>query len=261
MTARSLALPASLLALLALVPAAGASHRATPAAPVTATATAPWIVLGSSVGIKGTVSPHPAGTRVTLQKAGSGSWVRVATAGVSAGGGYSFTVKPGASGTATFRVTTTGGSSASVPVPVLRWSYLGDVYAHPTVGDLNTETMDVNGASDEHPVALDAGCYNGYYGDAWVDYPLAKKYETLTATMGLGGYVETGSTGSYEVIGAGKTLASGKLVPGASKKISVSLAGLASVRLKINVPDPNDAGGCGLSYTEVVFGNAQVLGP
>jgi hypothetical protein len=117
----------------------------------------------------------------------------------------------------------------------------------------------VNG--DTHPVALDAGCYNAWGGDAWVDYPLAKKYETLTATMGLAGYVETGSTGTYQVIGGGKILTSGSLVPGASKKISVSLSGLSTVRLKINVPDPYNAGGCGLSYTEVVFGDAQVLGP
>ncbi len=261
MTARSLTFPASILALLALAPGAGAGTRATTAPFVTATATAPWVVLGSPVGIKGTVSPHPAGTRVTLQKASAGSWIRIAAASVLGNGVYSFTVEPAASGPATYRVASGGVTSPGVPVSVLRWHYLGDLYARPAAGDLITETMDVNGVSDRHPVALDAGCYNGYGGDAWVDYPLGKRYETLTATMGLGGYVETGSTGSYQVVGGGKTLASGSLVPGASKKISVSLGGLSSVRLKINVPDPNNAGGCGLSYTEVVFGNAQVLGP
>ncbi len=261
MTARSLTLSASILALLAHAPGAGAGTRAAPPATLTATATAPWIVLGSSVGVRGTVSPHPAGTRVTLQKWSAGSWVRVAASPASASGGFSFTVKPGASGATTYRVSSSGASSSGVPIAVLRWRYLGDLYARPAAGDLNTETMDVNGAGDPHPVALDAGCYNAWGGDAWVDYPLDKKYQTLTATMGLGGYVETGSTGSYQVIGGGKTLASGSLVPGMSKKISVSLGGLSRVRLKINVPDPNNAGGCGLSYTEVVFGNAQVLGP
>ena len=33
------------------------------------------------------------------------------------------------------------------------------------------------------------------------------------------------------------------------------------VRLRINVPDPNNAAGCGINFTQVVFGDAQVLGP
>ncbi|HUY72533.1 MAG TPA: NPCBM/NEW2 domain-containing protein [Gaiellaceae bacterium] len=128
-------------------------------------------------------------------------------------------------------------------------------------GELSTDPIVSNGVTHNHPVALDAGCYNAWGGDAWVDYVLGTRYELFTATVGLPDSARAGSTASFRVLGDGKTLASGNLVPGSSTKIKLSLSGISRLRLFSNVPGPTGAAGCGNYFLQVVFGDAQVLGP
>jgi hypothetical protein len=269
MRVRRLVIALSLPALLVFAPGAGAARSAAAqSVQITASATASWIVLGDRIGIRGAVKPHAGGLRVTLEQRVEGSWRVVDAQPARTNGAFTFSAHPGRTGRATYRVVlsaATGytGSSDDVVVRVLRWTYLGDIYTRPAVGDLDTETIVSDaGVHFEHPVALDPGCYNAWGGDAWVDYPLGKQYELLTATVGLAGYTEPGTTASFQVNADGKTLASGNLaVGGAMQKIKVSLDGIGKLRIRINVPDPTNAGGCSASYTQVVFGNAQVLGP
>jgi NPCBM/NEW2 domain len=239
---------------------------------ITATAVSGWVVTGSPARITGTVAPHPAGVRLTLQQRQGTGWISLATGGLGAGGTFSFRARPAKNGLATYRVvaakdTSFTGSSAEVKVRVLHWAYLGSIeqfqYVNPIVGDLSLEPIVVHGVHYDHPVTMDAGCFNGYDGSAWVDFPLERRYEQFTATMDLGGSATTGSTATYNLVGGdGKKLASGSLAFGdAPKKIKASVTGEYRLRLVINVPDPTGASGCGTSYTQVVFGDAQLLGP
>jgi len=41
----------------------------------------------------------------------------------------------------------------------------------------------------------------------------------------------------------------------------VSVAGEYRLRVWINVPDPYHTGGCSSTFTKVVFGDAELLGP
>jgi hypothetical protein len=239
---------------------------------ITATATAGWVAAGSPARITGSVTPHPAGVQLALQQRQGSGWLTLATRSAGAGGGFSFIARPAQNGLATYRVvaasdTSFTGSSASVKVRVLHWSYLGSIeqfeYVNPIVGDLSLEPIVAHGVRYDHPVTMDAGCFNGYDGSAWVDFPLERRYELFTATMDLGGSATTGSTATYDIVGGdGKKLGSGSLSFGeAPKKVSASVEGEYRLRLVINVPDPTHAAGCGTSYTQVVFGDAQLLGP
>jgi hypothetical protein len=253
-------------ALLALVPAAGAVRLSSPGTMKITAAAAPWIVLGGKVGISGKLAPHPHGSQVSLQLGEAGAWHTVGTAAVRGNGGFSFTMTPKTPGLATYRVVVgTGRSiaakSANVPVNVYHWTYLGDMYEHPAAGDLITDPTESNSVTWQHPVDLDAGCYNAWNGSAWVDYHLRRRYETFTATVGLDQAAPDGTTATYTVVGDANKLASGSLVPGATAKIDVSLAGVARMRLVINFPDPTGAAGCGIYFPKVVFGDAQLLGP
>ena len=58
-----------------------------------------------------------------------------------------------------------------------------------------------------------------------------------------------------------ESVAAGSLVTGAATKLRVSVSGEYRLRLRINVPDPNNAAGCSTTYTKVVFGDAELLGP
>lgn len=268
MTARFLTIVFS--ALLVFASNADANRSTKPRA-VTITASAvPWIAVGSHVRITGSVTPHLAGIVVTLQQRKETGWLPVSDKTVPANGAFSFVALPEKAGLATYRVVTPKGtnyvgSSARVPVRVLRWSYLGSnnafYYVEPLVGDLSTDPIVSDGVPYEHPVALDPGCYNSWDGSAWIDYPLERQYEMFTATVGIGDTVPTTRTVTYSIIGAGKKLASGSLVAGQSTKIKVSVSGVYRLRLMINVPDPTHAGGCGAAFPQVVFGDAQLLGP
>jgi len=89
----------------------------------------------------------------------------------------------------------------------------------------------------------------------------ARQYERFTATVGVGDAVPTTMTLTYTLIGAGKKLASGSVVAGQSTKINVSVEGVYRLRFMINVPDPTNSAGCSPTFPQVVFGDAQVLGP
>jgi hypothetical protein len=191
---------------------------------------------------------------------------------VRSDGAFSFAARPDKVGLAVYRVVTSKGtdfvgSSDRVPVRVLHWTYLDSseefTYLVPIVGDLNRGPAASGGARFEHAVSLDAGCYNAWSGSAWIDYPLQRRYETFSASVALGGAAASGSTATYSVIGGdGEKLASGSLVfGGTAQKIRASVGDEYRLRLRINVPDPTNAGACSTSYTQVVFGNAELLGP
>jgi NPCBM/NEW2 domain. len=270
MTARSLIVVFSLSALLAFAPNVSADRSVTPKS-VTITASAvPWMVVGSHLRITGTVKPHLAGVDLTLQQQKDGGWFSVADKTVDGNGDFSFITRPNRVGQKNYRVVTAKGtdfvgSSARVPVRVLHWTYLGNsqafYYVAPIVGDLSTQPIASNGVHYEHPISLDPGCYNSWGGSAWIDYPLERQYEKFTAIVGVGDTVPTTMTLTYTLIGAGKKLASGSVVAGHSTKINVSVEGVYRLRFMINVPDPTNAAGCSPTFPQVVFGDAQLLGP
>jgi NPCBM/NEW2 domain-containing protein len=257
---------AALAASTALVLAASAD-----AATVHITASAaPWVVLGAAVGVKGTVTPHPAGVELTLQKRKGTGWLPVGTANVRPNGSFSFAAHPERVGRASYRVVTTkgtafAGSSASIRVRVLQWRYLTSIesfaYITPLSGNLTTTAINSDGVRYEHPVALDPGCYNQWNGSAWIDYLLERQYELFTATVGLDDASPSNETATYTLIGAGKKLAAGSLTPGMSTTLRIPVGDVYRLRLEINVPDPNNAGGCSSYFPHVVFGDAQLLGP
>jgi hypothetical protein len=256
-------------ALLGLVPGVAAAHEAG-AVRIEATA-APWTVVGGSVAIRGSVTPHPPGLAVTLEQRSGAGWLAVGSATVGAAGTFSFRARPARVGVASYRVVTTRGSSFAgasdkVPVRVLHWVYVDSVptfaYAPPLSGEVTSDPVESAGVRYDHPVSLDAGCYNQWGGDAWVDYTLERQYEAFSATVGLDDSAPSGQTATYSVVGGdGRKLASGSLVAGTATKISVSLAGEYRLRLRVNVPDPYNAAGCAATYTKVVFGDAELLGP
>jgi hypothetical protein len=269
MTARSLIISFSVSALLAFAPNASADRSATPKAVSITASAAPWITVGGRVGITGTVKPHTAGIQVTLQQRHDTGWLSVAAESIRSNGAFSFVTRPDKVGLATYRVVTSKdtnfvGTSARVPVKVLHWVYVTSIesfyYMDPIIGDLSIDPIEANGVQYQHPISLDAGCYNAYAGSAWVDYILERQYEMFTATLALGGEPTT-LTVTYSLIGAGKKLASGSIVAGESKKIRVSLHGVYRLRIMVNVPDPTNAGGCSAAFPQVVFGDAQLLGP
>jgi hypothetical protein len=264
MIKRSLSLLSALLTLLVFAASAGADARAG----VTITAsTAPWSVVGNTVGIKGGVRPHVAGLSVVLQQRSGGGWTTLQTAPVASGGGFSFKLHPKDPGVATFRVVTPKGAvaagiSSTMVVRVLHWSYLGDQYIQsPSGGELHTDPIIVHKQTYEHPVTLDAGCYNPWSGDAWINYPLKGQYETFTATVGIADDADSNTVASFKVYGDGQILASSDLVYGQVVKVNVSLTDLKHLQLRINVPDPTGAAGCSVFFPKVVYGDAQWLGP
>ena len=263
---RLLAVPLALVAPLALAPLAGAgSSSPVKTVEITAAAAAPWIVAGSSVGITGSVRPRATGLGLSLQERVSGGWTTVATKTVG-GSTFSFLAKPKDAGMATFRVIAVkggpfAGNSAPVPVKVLRWSFLSDQYTRPVAGDLLTDPNSAHGVMYDHVISMDAGCYNAWNGDAWADYILNRQYEQFTATVALDDAAPPNSTATWSIWGGGEVLAHGSLANGTEQQVKVPVAGVYRLRLKINVPDPTGAAGCSETFTQVVFGNPQLLGP
>jgi len=255
-----------------LAVAAGAAAAGSGGNVKIAVSAAPWVLIGTNLGITGAVTPHPAGLQLTLQRWYGTGWLPAGTAAPRADGTFAFhvrTTKPGASKYRVVSSKETGfsGTSADVPVKVLHWSYLASIepfqYVNPIVGDLSLEPITAGGVHYEHGISLDPGCYNEYDGTAWVDFPLQRQYEMFTAAMALGGYATNGSTATYDIVGGdGKKLASGSLAyGGAPQNVRVSVSGEYRLRLVITVPDPTHSAGCGSQYTQVVFGDAQLLGP
>ena len=257
----------SYVGVLAFAPGVAAGRGAAPP-PVRITASAePWVALGGRAALTGSVTPHPAGIQLALQERQGASWVQVAAQAVRADGRFSFTTNPGKPGPATYRVVTAKGASAlgtsaAVVVRVLHWTYLGSAYPIGNRGDWSNEPIVANGVRYARPVVLDAGCYNAWGGEARLDYSLRGAYETFTATLGLADDNDSGRTSlgaTYSIVGDDRTLAEGTLMPGTSRRISVSLEGVSRLRLDMN--DPVNTAGCGSLFTKVVFGDAQVLGP
>jgi hypothetical protein len=255
----------SLSAFLALAPVAAAGGSA-PVKTVQITASAAsWMELGSHVSITGSVRPNATGLELALQQKGAGGWTTVATKSVT-GGAFRFLAQPKTPGTATFRVVApssgaVAGSSAPVAVKVYHWSYLSDQYTRPFAGDLITDPNNAHGVKYDHVISMDSGCYNAWNGDAWADYILDKRYEMFTATVAIDDAAPQNSTATWSVWGGGKVLASGSLTNATVDQVKVPVAGMYRLRLRINVPDPTGAAGCGSNFTQVVFGNPQILGP
>jgi hypothetical protein len=210
------------------------------------------------------VTPHPAGLALTLQRRQGSGWLAAGATRANAGGAFTFSVKPAAVGLATYRVVTSKsagylGASASVAVDVLEWRYLADIYDAPSVGDLYTEPVTLNGVRYDHPVRLDAGCYNHWGGDGWVNYKLGRRAKAFTASVTFGGLANAGSNGSYTIYADGKIVSSGDLHYGTVVKLNLPVAGVKSLRLLGNVPNTAGDGSCSLAFTEIVFGDAEIL--
>jgi hypothetical protein len=263
-------LPAGLIAallLLALAPAADAGGGAAQPVTIAATSAAPYVIAGSGIVIKGAVRPRVSGLALNLQQRHGDGWLTIGAATARADGQFSFITHPKTPGLATYRVaanvTGYAGDSAPVPVEIVHWLYLSNVYVQMPrgTGELNTDAVKADGVTYQYPVALDAGCYNAWNGSAWINYTLNKD-EELKATVAIADDALPGTTGSYEVITDNKTVAArGTLVPGQSAKLDISLAGVSRLKLLANFPDPTGAAGCSGFYPRMVFGDAQLLGP
>jgi hypothetical protein len=251
---------------LVLAPVAAAGGSApVKSVQITASAAPPWMEVGSHVSIAGSVKPNATGLGLALQQRTAGGWTTVATKTVT-GSSFTFLAQPKDPGTATYRVVAAkggpfAGNSAPVVVRVYHWSYLSDIYTRPFAGDLMTDPNSAGKVSYQHDITMDAGCYNAWNGDAWADYILNKQYQEFTATIALDDAAPGNSTATWSVWGGGTVLASGSLTNGAVNHVKVSVANMYRLRLRINVPDPTGAAGCGTSFTQVVFGNPEILGP
>jgi len=172
-------------AVLAFVPAAaGAPH-----ANRIAVSAVPWAVVGTHVGVRGTVTPHPAGLQVSLQQRQGSGWLTVGAAPVRGDGSFRLVASPARVGIATFRVVGANftGKSARVPVRVLHWVYVesvpGFAYTPPISGEVTSEPIATAGVRYQHPLSMDAGCYNQWGGDAWVDYDLERQNHILSTGL------------------------------------------------------------------------------
>lgn len=97
----------------------GFSIRVTPR--VARTVSATTIYLGRTFTVKGSVSPSRAGKRIYLQRASGGSWLSVTSTVLSSTSTYSFTYKPSARGTASYRVFFSGDTQYG-PAAAPSWS-------------------------------------------------------------------------------------------------------------------------------------------
>jgi hypothetical protein len=257
------------LAFLAFVSSAGATPARTLKIDASA---APWVVAGKQAVISGTVTPATPGFQLSLQRRAGTSWLSVANKTVAGGSAFSFSEPASNVGLAIYRVVTTKGASyvgasPSVRVRILHWMsftgvpQFGDALPAPGDGDLTTASATTGGVTYDNAVSMDAGCYNQSNGNAWLDYMLDRKYEQLTATVGIADGGPAGLTASYSFIGGGRKLVTGTLVTGALQKIKVPLDGIYKLRLEINIPDPYHAAGCSADLEQVVFGDPQILGP
>jgi hypothetical protein len=262
-------IPAGLVAGLLLpiiAPAAGASGGAAQPVTIAASSSAPYVMAGSGIVIKGAVKPHVSGLALSLQQRHGDGWLTVGAATAGANGAFSITAHPKTPGVATYRVAVKGtgyaGASPPVPVQVVRWLHLANVYVQMPrgTGELNTDPVQAGGVTYHYPVALDAGCYNAWNGSAWINYTLGKKYQELTATVAISDDALPGTTGSYWVIADNKTVATGKLDIGQSAKLDIPVTGVSRLKLEANFPDPTGAAGCSGFYPRMVFGDAQILG-
>jgi hypothetical protein len=251
---------------LGIVPLASAGGGAAQPVTIAATSSAPYVVAGSGIVISGAVKPHVGGLALSLQQRHGAGWYTIGAATARTNGAFSFTTHPKTPGVATFRVaakdTDYAGDSAPVPVQVVHWTYLANVYMQMPrgTGELNTDAVKADGVTYQYPVALDAGCYNAWSGTAWVTYDLGKKDVALKATVAIADDALPGTTGSYAVVVDDKTVATGNLVPGQSNKLNIPLAGVSKLKLMANFPDPTGAAGCSSFYPRMVFGDAQLLG-
>ena len=153
------------------------------------------------------------------------------------------------------------GNSAPIVVKVYHWSYLSDQYTRPFAGDLMTDPNTAHGVSYDHVITMDAGCYNAWNGDAWVDYILNKRYQLLHRDRGPRRRRTAELDRDVERLGRREGARLGKPANGAVNQVKVSVANMYRLRLKINVPDPTGAAGCSSNFTQVVFGNPEILGP
>ena len=76
--------------------------------------------------------PHVGGLALSLQQRHGAGWYTIGAATAGANGAFSFTTHPKTPGFATYRVAAKGtgytGDSSPVPVQIVRWSYLSNVY-------------------------------------------------------------------------------------------------------------------------------------
>ncbi len=264
MTTRSLSLLAAALTL--LVFASNADARARAGVKITASA-APWAVVGSQIGIKGGVTPHVAGLSVALQQRQGGGWTTVQATKIAAGGAFSFTAHPNDPGAATFRVVTAkgataAGSSPTVVVRMLRWSYLADQYIQsPSGGELTTNPIAIHGVTYQHPVAARRRLLQPVERRCLDQLPAQGPVRDADRHGRDRRHGRLRDVASFTVFADGKQVAGSNLVYGQAIKLNIPLDGVKRLQLRINVPDPTGAAGCSAFYPKVVFGDAQWLGP
>ena len=252
--------------ILAIAPSADAGGGAAQPVTIAASSAAPYVIAGDRIVISGAVKPHVSGLSLNLQQRRGDGWFTIDASTARPNGAFSLSARPKTPGLATYRVAAKEsgymGDSAPVPVQVVQWTYLANVYVQMPrgTGELTTDPVKADGVTYQYPVALDAGCYNAWNGSAWIDYDLGMKDQELKATVAIADDALPGTTGSYAVVADNKTVATGDLVLGQSAKLDIPLAGVSKLKLMVNFPDPTGAAGCAGFYPRMVFGDAQLLG-
>jgi hypothetical protein len=150
------------------------AHRAS----ISISVTQPEIVVGQKSVVKGHVRPAKASTRVMLQQKVSGGWKNLRRKGVTATGGYRFTVAPKTGGLTRYRVIRlpwrpTGTlSSRTVAVRAYRWIDVTTTLTSWLDWDGVTsfgEPADIDGATYPDSIVIDATQLEGQGGYVEID--------------------------------------------------------------------------------------------
>ncbi|MGD9529240.1 protein kinase domain-containing protein [Pseudonocardia sp.] len=103
-------------------------------------------------------------------------------------------------------------------------------------GGWETGPASTSGTQHGHAVSMAAWCSGRNGGDYWIDYDLARDWNTFTATVGLRDDDVSDATASYKVLVDNQLLASGSLTIGKTMQVNVPVTGALRLRLLINNP-------------------------
>lgn len=153
--------------------------------------------------------------------------------------------------------------SATSAIPAVPARYLGDmkpVDQDPgSGGQYVAAQYTTNGTQYLHSVDVAASCSSSR-GSYWIEYDLGRKYQTLTATVGLSDTDSSAAKAAYVVYADGVKVQTGTLTVGKSTPITLHLAGVLRLRLET---DNANAGPDGCTseanpQADVVWGDAGI---
>ncbi|MGD9525246.1 MAG: protein kinase [Dehalococcoidia bacterium] len=103
-------------------------------------------------------------------------------------------------------------------------------------GTWRTGQASTSGTQHSHAVTMAASCSGRNGGDYWIEYDLARDWNTFTATVGLRDDDASDATASYKVLVDNQILTSGSLTIGKTAQVNVPVTNALRLRLLINNP-------------------------